>query len=171
MASIFQENVLATKCSWATWCFLHGVDTDNRWYTQFISCEICNKRYKTRSSLRQHINMHNAEHICRICSSLFKAEYLKHKSRSHSVPYLCSTCGKSFTRHSSLTEHNKQHSDKKETCPFEKCGKTCIRKQLLADHINSHTGVKPYSCDKCKKTFVSQSSYSVTSQVKLYEKN
>ena len=127
-----------------------------------LSCGICNKRYKTRSSLRWHINMHNAEHICRICSSVFKteAEYLEHKSRKHSVPYLCSTCGKSFTRHSSLIEHNKQHSDKKETCPFEKCGKTFIRKQLLADHINSHTGVKPYSCDKCKKTFDSQSSYS-----------
>jgi DNA-directed RNA polymerase subunit RPC12/RpoP len=59
------------------------------------------------------------EHICRICSSVFKteAEYLEHKSRKHSAPYLCSTCGKSFTRHSSLIEHNKQHSDKKETCP------------------------------------------------------
>ena len=131
MASIFQENVLATKCSWATWCFLHGVDTDNRWYNQFISCEICNKRYKTRSSLRRHINMHNAEHICRICSSLFKTEYLKHKSRTHSVPYLCSTCGKSFTRHSSLIEHNKQHSDKKETCSFEKCGEMLLLSFLV----------------------------------------
>ena len=75
--------------------------------------------------------MHNAEHICRICSSLFKTEYLKHKSRTHSVPYLCSTCGKSFTRHSSLIEHNKQHSDKKETCSFEKCGKMLLLSFLV----------------------------------------
>ena len=84
-----------------------------------LSCGICSKLYKTRSSLTRHIHIHNAEHICRMCSSLFKTEteYLKHKSRKHAVPYLCSTCGKSSTRHSSLIEHNKQHSDKKETCP------------------------------------------------------
>ena len=77
--------------------------------------------------------MHNAAHICRICSSVFKSEteYLEHKSRKHSVPYLCSTCVKSFTRHSSLIERNKQHSDKKETCPFEKCGKTLLLSFLV----------------------------------------
>ena len=32
--------------------------------------------------------------------------------------------------HSSLIEHNKQHSIK-ETCPFEKCGKTFIRFMLI----------------------------------------
>lgn len=105
---------------------------------------------------------HSAQHICKICTRVFQSEedLQSHNSENHSDPFLCETCGKSFNRSSSLKQHIKNmHGNRTEHCPFEHCRKNFASKKLLADHINSHTGVKPYSCQECKKTFASQSCF------------
>lgn len=69
-------------------------------------------------------------------------------------------CGKSFNRKSTAIAHNKPHMERNNICPFDQCNKDFARKQDMADHLNSHTGMKPYSCNRCKRNFSSQSSFS-----------
>lgn len=46
-----------------------------------------------------------------------------------------------------------KRSRTKFVCTFENCGKVCENKWSFLDHNRHHTGVKPYECEVCQKTF------------------
>ncbi|CAI9718702.1 A-agglutinin anchorage subunit isoform X1 [Octopus vulgaris] len=68
--------------------------------------------------------------------------------------FLCTTCGKYFTRKSSLNEHKKDVHEKtndKFICCI--CSKRFTRPQHLRDHMNIHYMCKPHKCTSCGHKF------------------
>ena len=74
---------------------------------------------------------------------------------------VCEVCCVSFTRqgdfifhkrsmHSIDDNNNKANSM---VCPFEKCGRRFIKETPYQDHLNVHTGLKPYRCGNCNQCF------------------
>ncbi|KAM4794618.1 uncharacterized protein WCC33_019343 [Rhinophrynus dorsalis] len=67
-------------------------------------------------------------------------------------PFLCSDCGKCFTRKAHLVRHLMIHTGVKQFRCSE-CGKLFMRKTDLDIHQRIHTGEKPYVCSNCGKCF------------------
>lgn len=115
--------------------------------------------------------MQTAPYSCKTCTFSFSSEelYQKHK---HKAIHLCSDCGKTFWKKSVLVKHVAYvHTPggKPHKCPYQQCGKGYASRGLLADHVNFHTGFKPYKCNTCKRSYVSQHSYA--HHVKTCSKN
>ncbi|NXG20486.1 ZN572 protein, partial [Grallaria varia] len=72
-------------------------------------------------------------------------------------PYKCPACGKSFSQHSHLLQHQRAHAG---IWPFA-CGHQCSRgfsgNSNLAKHTRIHTGEQPYHCSQCGESFCFQS--------------
>ncbi|XP_054831576.1 zinc finger protein 436-like isoform X2 [Eublepharis macularius] len=95
-------------------------------------------------------------------------------------PYICSTCGKSFTEHTILVAHERTHSAESLFKPIDaslyfscssllikdtrapvrdrpyqctNCEKSFGTRAILISHKRTHTGEKPYRCPECGKCF------------------
>ncbi|CAH6777288.1 PR domain zinc finger protein 14 [Phodopus roborovskii] len=99
-------------------------------------CSLCQRSFEKRDRLRIHI-LHVHE---------------RHR------PYLCSTCGKSFSQSSSLNKHMRVHSgDRPYQCVY--CTKKFTASSILRTHIRQHSGEKPFKCKHCGKPFASHAAH------------
>uniref|UniRef100_A0A8C5QSE2 C2H2-type domain-containing protein n=1 Tax=Leptobrachium leishanense TaxID=445787 RepID=A0A8C5QSE2_9ANUR len=84
-------------------------------------------------------------------------------------PYKCKECGKIFTRHFSLLQHQSIHTGEKPfTC--QECGKKFRDNNSLKSHMRSHTKEKPFTCLECGKGFSQQSSVIVHQRIHTDER-
>ena len=82
--------------------------------SELYSCSTCNKSFKSKRHLKQHIRYHKLKRTipCTICGAHFKnslglsSHMVVHTDQT---PYRCSSCDKSFKRKAALKRHTKIH--------------------------------------------------------------
>jgi len=132
-----------------------------------IICSKCDAKFDELKYYKMHVKMHvlTREFQCKLCESqFFRETFLKrHMLKDHSVqtasnvdalPYLCSDCGKYFTKKSSLKHHKRSHLgkiEKRYVCNV--CGTRLSTKSTLELHLRVHSGERPYNCEYCEKAF------------------
>ncbi|GFO42527.1 Zinc finger protein 420-like [Plakobranchus ocellatus] len=128
-------------------------------------CHLCQENFFTLGLLRIHLLSHLGltvrNHICILCGKTFKLEkFLEaHVRRIHGKNgdrylFQCPQCPKRFKDKDQLDFHSVRHSGVK---PYrcEICGKTFLREKGLISHRRLHDG-GGFMCDICGKSFVNQ---------------
>ncbi|XP_068112215.1 zinc finger protein 829-like isoform X2 [Hyperolius riggenbachi] len=104
--------------------------------------------------------------ICSDCGKSFSrpSHFIIHR-RIHSgeKPYKCTECSKSFSCNSYLVKHQRSHTGERPYCCPD-CGKQFNQSSNLFKHQKTHTGFKPFVCDLCGKSFT-QKSHLVVHQI------
>lgn len=76
----------------------------------------------------------------------------KHSKPGENIACICSECGRCFNNITSLTDHQRIHTDEMQyICTA--CGKTFRESTQLIEHQLIHTGEKPYACNECGESF------------------
>lgn len=129
-----------------------------------VSCPICAKVFKSRTSLKKHAIVHrpkkpssslNTELVCQLCDAVFKSlkERVKHRHKEHramfdNLTFPCKFCQKVCASFKYLNEHiRRAHDDQTYQC--EICAKILKHKSGLSDHRRREHEEKTLSCDKC----------------------
>ena len=124
------------------------------------------------------------EFICGVCQKSSRTKLLLYQhSFTHTKPFKCEECGKSFAGKRQLKNHvtnntcTKPNVEREFICGFcnicfrtkvewhrhtlthtkplkcEVCSKGFARKDDLKNHMASHSGIKLYNCDMCGKSY------------------
>ena len=94
-----------------------------------FKCTYCQKFYRSRASLRIHM-------------------------QSHTTVFKCQICNKSIMSYSAFVVHKNLHdpSNRKHACKV--CHKILPSRKMQERHtILKHSSDKPYACDQCEKSF------------------
>lgn len=139
------------------------------------NCKICGKTLSSPSSYYVHMKLHSGTKpfACSVCEAAFcRKPYLEVHMRTHTGerPFSCDVCLKRFSQKSSLNTHKKIHLrywsiHKPFQCP--QCTASFGRKPYLDIHLRTHTGERPFLCDRegCDKRFSQKSTLNIHKRV------
>ncbi|KAG5861377.1 hypothetical protein JTB14_031059, partial [Gonioctena quinquepunctata] len=112
-------------------------------------CPICNKGYRSSTSLKKHREVKHFE----IDASLNHGTQEKMEKVNESSKQECKICHKILNKYGFGTHMRIHTVGKKEfKCTF--CDKLFQKNSHLERHVRIHTGERPYECKLCNKTFV-----------------
>ena len=105
-------------------------DHDLRLYV----CDFCGEDFRKRTQLSLHLDEHVA---------------------NEEGDFQCEVCNRIFTNLRLFRIHKRMHYPPSKLWTCETCGKRYNSRNLLEEHINTHTGIRPYECKTCGKDFAS----------------
>ncbi|XP_038195480.1 zinc finger protein 54-like [Arvicola amphibius] len=119
--------------------------------------------------LQQKFSIGETPHWCGEYFSAASSLTVHQRIHTEERPYKCEECDKCFTRLSTLRAHQKIHTGEK---PYkcEECDKSFIRHSTLRTHQRIHTGERPYSCKECGKSFTTCSDLRTHQKIHTGEK-
>ncbi|XP_076465156.1 uncharacterized protein LOC143296968 [Babylonia areolata] len=130
-----------------------------------FECPLCRVRFTTDKLLELHKEkVHenpNNEFKCPDCNRVFysKLGFTKHVAKkSCTQPHECKVCGKKYSNKAkeSFKSHMRYHLAETSGVQFqcEDCGRVYMTDMALRKHrLTSHSGLRPYKCSTCSKTF------------------
>lgn len=134
-----------------------------------FKCDECDKSFFGISALRDHKHFHRSGgqkcFVCGICNMEYDTRdaLRSHVKRNHDEAgtkfkwHYCNICQGRFVSPGLLKQHMNRHSGNK---PFEceVCHKTFHCLSNLTNHKVMHSGVKKFQCEICKHTFTKKNS-------------
>lgn len=133
-----------------------------------FSCSVCSKAYSRKRLLRLHVARQHTKkdewtHKCEKCGKVYAdAEILGRHLKSHLVQISCpeESCEQKFNSISAMHKHRRKFHlkiespvPKKKEYACDQCDASFAKHHLLAQHTFVHTGVLPFPCSKCDKSF------------------
>ena len=141
-----------------------------------FQCLLCGEELRFKSFMVTHVRKHLNQRLfkCDQCpKSFFARHVLRKHQQNHTRPYKCPVCDKGFIRRYMMAQHfSKRHNlpegvedpmkditelpDQK-LIQCDICGKTMKQshKSIMLYHIRLHKDVRPFKCEKCSKSFIS----------------
>ncbi|XP_019895036.1 zinc finger protein OZF isoform X2 [Musca domestica] len=139
------------------------------WRKRF-QCEICSAFFATSSNFKSHKLTHATvrNYSCEMCKMSFKSQRnLKRHQAVHQAidsderqdsEIFCQICGKSFSKHASLSAHLTMVHRRVRKHKCSECDKIFGKKSNLINHMRTHSGEKPFECPTCYWKFAQSSS-------------
>lgn len=130
--------------------------------TRLFICRYCGKSvrdlYGHERKHKKQAEINNYKFACEICGEKFKNQTcLDNHLLRHTRGYKCAACNLVFTSYRQLTNHKNRMHKASTTCPICKKLFRSAGAQIN-QHILTHAGIRPYSCDICSEDFTQRSS-------------
>ena len=145
----------------------HGIEGNT------FQCKICEQDLVSQRQLIlhvKHIHPLKKEHSCTLCDRKFAeiTEKIVHERKHMGLnPFECQRCKKFFKTSSGLKSHVADVHEKNGAHACRHCEKTYYNESQLIDHERKHTGLKPFTCDNCGKSYDRKST--LNKHVKIHE--
>ncbi|XP_055530475.1 zinc finger protein 431-like isoform X2 [Wyeomyia smithii] len=110
--------------------------------------------------------------ICEHCDAVFQRrteynEHLDQHAAAEHVGFRCDLCSTTFNNIRALRMHRKNHLGPPKVWGCEVCQKKYSSKNLLDEHMNMHSGKRPFKCSHCPKDFASK--YTLAAHTKIHQ--
>ncbi|KAK5640574.1 hypothetical protein RI129_011385 [Pyrocoelia pectoralis] len=132
-----------TVCGEAKAIILH---TRQAHEVRLYICDVCGEDFRKRNELSMHLDEHVA---------------------TEEGDFQCEVCNRIFSNLRLFRIHKRMHYPQNKAWKCETCGKKYSSRNLLDEHMNVHTGVRPYICATCGKDFASK--YTFKAHEKTHE--
>ena len=125
-----------------------------------FSCDVCGKVLSSKYTATVHLEIHTEvkPFACDVCNKSFrrKQHLIRHKAiHTGDKPFSCFICNRKLSSKDGLRQHELQHIDEKKKKSV-KNGKKFSQSSHLNQHELLHTGTKSFSCEMCKKGFITK---------------
>ncbi len=161
-----ERNHVCAKCgqAYSTYMNLYHHRQRKHSDTKRFKCKTCSKAFFSSNQLAKHVTtMHKPKKQCDICGKTLGSDQKlqNHKKVMHPEKRLrrkCDGCDRFFWTDSVFERHQKTHQRELYPFPCKMCDNDAFATYDALDaHILTHPRLKPFHCDQCDESFISQS--------------